>query len=305
MISLLVIIIGVALVLASLFSKKTHHNYLREFNQIGLQNAVLSDKQAIDLKSLSEKNWLDALKMRWVNFMKQLGSFPKIKLVVVCVCLVLLSVEFNSRFIRGSQTVVTALFVVFGLIFFYRWVQNRERKHFDETFPDALNMLTSAVSAGESITHAIAYVGKNLNGEVGLEFKKMGQRLQLGEPVDDVFQKSCRRFPYPSFYFFIICLRANIQRGGQLKEIMSRLNRMMFNARGMDKKMLAMTAEARMSVKIVAAIPFIFLLMLQFISPENYEFVMFHPSGRPILYYVLVSEFIGVFIVWALMQKVK
>jgi tight adherence protein B len=200
---------------------------------------------------------------------------------------------------------VSTILLILGLIVFYHWLQNRERKHFDEAFPDALNMLTSAVSAGESITHAIAYVGRNLNGDVGLEFKKMGQRLQLGEPVDDVFQKSCRRFPYPSFYFFIICLRANIQRGGQLKEIMSRLNRMMFNARGMDKKMLAMTAEARMSVKIVAAIPFIFLLMLQFISPENYEFVMFHPSGRPILYYVLVSEFIGVFIVWALMQKVK
>jgi tight adherence protein B len=133
----------------------------------------------------------------------------------------------------------------------------------------------------------------------------MGQRLQLGEPVDDVFQKSCRRFPYPSFYFFIICLRANIQRGGQLKEIMTRLNRMMFNARAMDKKKLAMTAEARMSVKIVAAIPFLFLFLLQYLSPENYEFVMFHPSGRPILYYVLMSEFIGISIIWALMRKVK
>jgi tight adherence protein B len=66
-----------------------------------------------------------------------------------------------------------------------------------------------------------------------------------------------------------------------------------------------MTAEARMSVKIVAAIPFFFLFLLQYLSPENYEFVMFNSAGRPILYYVLISEAIGIGIVWFLMKGVK
>ena len=100
-------------------------------------------------------------------------------------------------------------------------------------------------------------------------------------------------------------MRANLQRGGQLKEVMTRLNRLMFDARAVDKKKYALTSEARASAKIVAAIPFIFLWLLQFLSPENYEFVMFDPAGRYILYYVLFSEFVGISIIWKLMKGVE
>lgn len=86
---------------------------------------------------------------------------------------------------------------------------------------------------------------------------------------------------------------------------MKRLNRLMFGARAIEKKKLALTSEARASAKIVAAIPFIFLFMLQYLSPENYEFVMFNPAGRPILYYVLISESIGILIIWLLMRGVR
>lgn len=130
----------------------------------------------------------------------------------------------------------------------------------------------------------------------------MGERLQLGESPDNVFRKSCERFPYPSFYFFVITLRANMQRGGQLKDVMARLNRLMFDARAIEKKKFALTAEARMSAKIVAAIPFSVLFALQFTSPENFEFLMFSEAGRPILYYLIVSESLGLFIVWMLMK---
>ncbi|MGC3834547.1 type II secretion system F family protein [Moritella viscosa] len=133
----------------------------------------------------------------------------------------------------------------------------------------------------------------------------MGERLQLGETPDKVFQKSCVRYPYPTFQFFVITLRANMQRGGQLKEIITRLNRLIFDSNAIEKKKYAMTSEARASAKIVGAIPFIFLFILQYLSPENFEFVMFSDSGKPILYYVLVSELIGMSIIWSLMKGVK
>lgn len=79
----------------------------------------------------------------------------------------------------------------------------------------------------------------------------------------------------------------------------------MFDARSINKKKYALTSEARISAKIVAAIPFLFLFLLQFISPENYDFVMFNERGKPILYYVLASEFIGISIVWLLMKGVR
>lgn len=302
LLGLIVLIYGV---LTHRASKSKRISYLQDFNRTEYVGSMSTSEQAINLASLLERNFFESIALRWENFKKQLGGQPQIKLVILLIVLLVAAVFFNRTFLRASPLLVTPIFMLLGMVLFYRWMQNRERKLFESQFPDALNMMTSAVSSGESVMHAILYVGEKLDGDIGKEFNTMGRRLQLGEMPDEVFRKSCRRYPYPSFYFFVITLRANMQRGGQLKDVMHRLNRTMFNARSIEKKKFALTSEARTSAKIVAAIPFFFLFMLQFLSPENYEFVMFNDSGRAILYYVLGSEAIGISIVWMLMKSVK
>lgn len=296
--------IGAVLLLLAVLQPKKKHDFLKEYDKKVISNAGISSQQAVDLKSLTDRTFFDKLKGKYNNIKKQFGTYAEVKLTVLIVALFAASIFINNNFVRENQMVVSLIVIIFGLNFSFKWLQKRECQRFENAFPDALNMMTSAVSSGESIVASIMYVGNTLEGEVGKEFKVMGKRLQLGENIDEVFRKACVRFPYPSFYFFVICIRANMQRGGQLKDIMLRLNRMMFNARAIDKKKFAMTAEARMSVKIVAAIPFFFLFLLQYLSPENYEYVMFNPNGKYILYYVLASEGIGIGIVWSLMKGV-
>lgn len=306
MIGLLLIILGIVLLLvAKRKQKQEGYDYLAQYSRTRYVNSMTSEQQAIDIKSLSDRSLQDRFNQGWKNISKQLGKLALLKVMIFLVGLVFLGIEFNQRFIRGSALLVIVITVIAGVFFAYLWLKKREQTQFEESFPDALNMLSSAVSSGESITHAIMYVGNTLNNEVGKEFKIMGKRLQLGESPDDVFRKACLRFPYPSFHFFVITLRANMQRGGQLKEVILRLNRLLFNARSIEKKKYALTSEARTSAKIVAAIPIFFLFILQYLSPENYEFVMFDPSGRPILFYVLISEAIGIAIVWGLMKSVR
>ncbi|HAS8147563.1 TPA: pilus assembly protein TadB, partial [Vibrio vulnificus] len=66
-----------------------------------------------------------------------------------------------------------------------------------------------------------------------------------------------------------------------------------------------LTSEARMSAKIIACLPVIFLLILKFTSPENYNYVMFEEGGKPIFYYVLTSEIIGFICIWFILRGVK
>ncbi|NQZ92102.1 MAG: type II secretion system F family protein [Moritella sp.] len=296
---------GLLLLFLFLPKKKQQHNYLDMSNHTVFADTVYEDQQAVNIATLSDQTWSQKLSKLWLNCQRQLGPFALAKVILFAFSLAIVAMNINSSFIRASLPIVIASFEISGFIFGYFWLQRREKKQFEDAFPEALNMLTSAVSSGESIMHAIIFVGSALDGEVGKEFKLMGDRLRLGDSPDSVFKKSCNRFPYPAFQFFVITLQANMRHGGQLKEIMTRLNRLMFDARAIEKKKFALTSEARASAKIVGAIPFVFLFLLQYLSPENFEFVMFHPSGRPILYYVLISEAIGISIIWALMKGVK
>lgn len=303
---LLIGISGIGLSYSLIKSQKhKRHDYLNEFSAFARSNVTNSRQQVVDMKSLSGHSFVDRLENRWKSLKKQLGKFALIKVAIFFFVIFFIAYFINNNFLYADFTIVLTVMLVAGSTLAYRWLQERDRKVFEESFPVALNMLTSAVSAGESITQAISYVGETLDGNVADEFRIMGQRLQLGESAEDVFRKSCLRFPYPTFFFFIITLRANMERGGQLKDIIQRLNRLMFNSRAVEKKKYAMTSEARASAKIVAAIPLVFLVILKFISPTNFEYIMFEPNGRLILYYMLISESIGILIIWGLMKSVR
>jgi tight adherence protein B len=301
---LILLVAGVFfLVVQLIWGSKPKHKYLSSTTKARFVSSMESREQAVDLMALTDKNRWQKFSDRLKNIDKQIGQLALIKTIVYMIVLSVVGFYINLSFLRVNPFIVIAITQVLGLGYGVIWLQQREEKNFEQSFPDALNMLASAVSAGESIMHAIGYVGENLEGDVGHEFKVMFERLRIGETPDEVFRKACDRFPYSSFQFFVITLRANINRGGQLKDVINRINRVMFDARAMEKKKYALTSEARMSAKIVGSIPFLFLFFMQYMSPENYEFVMFTEAGKPILYYMLGSEFIGMAIIWKLMRN--
>ena len=296
---------GVLFIIAFWPSKRKENEYLEQLNRTLYVNSMDEDHKAVNLNSLTGETFRQKIQRRIRNINMQLGAFALLKVLAYCLIVALVSFYANNTFIRVHPLYALVIGQIVGIFSGLTILESRQQKEFEMAFPDALNMLASAVSSGESLMHSIIFVGKSLEGSVGEEFKRMGERLQMGESPDTVFRKSCNRFPYRSFQFFVITLRANMQRGGQLKDVITRLNRLMFDARAIEKKKYALTSEARTSAKIVAAIPFFFLFMLQYLSPENYDFVMNHPKGQPILYYMLISEAIGISIVWGLMRGVR
>lgn len=260
---------------------------------------------ALNMSLINDEPLQARIKTAVNNFKARIGQYAEAKLFIFLLGVIAFSFWVRPHLPPIPFPALLVLVLLISMFALYRGLQIYERKKFDASFPNALNMLAGAVSSGESLMHAIIFVGNSLEGLVGQEFKTMGQRLSMGQTPDEVLRKSCLRFPYPPFYFFVITLRANINRGGQLKEIIGNLNRVMFNAEALNKKKAAMTSEARMSAKIVAAIPFIFLFMMQYMNPDNFDFVMNQEAGRLILYYVLASEFIGLSIIWGLMRRIQ
>ncbi|USD67760.1 type II secretion system F family protein [Vibrio sp. SCSIO 43136] len=262
----------------------------------------------VNLSSLKGESLKDKVLIRFNGVATQLGKKGLIQAAIgIAIVSFLMSYVVGVYLALGFVSGVAALTMtpVIASVILVKVLLNRRQKKFEESFPDAINLMTSAVSSGESVMQAIQFVGDKLDTIVGKEFKWVGQRLQIGESPDEVFRRSCQNCPYKSYRFFIITLRANMIRGGQLKEVMTRLNRVLFDARSVEKKTNAMTSEARLSAKIVGAIPFLFLFGMQYMSPENFQFVIHDPAGRMILYYLIGSEAIGMGIIWFLIRGIR
>ncbi|TOM84736.1 pilus assembly protein TadB, partial [Vibrio parahaemolyticus] len=205
--------------------------------------------------------------------LKLIGFFAASSIAVYCV---------NDWFFMFEYWKVLLALEPILFVMFILKLSGIQAQRFKDNFPDALNILSGALSSGQSIVHAFEYVGTQLDNEVGEEFKKMSERLLIGEDPDDVLARSAASFPYVEYFFFAATIRINLSRGGQLKDVINRINRIMFEARAIEKKKNALTSEARASAKIIAALPVIFIMILKVTSPENYNFVMFEEGGKPI-----------------------
>lgn len=268
-------------------------------------NQSLTGNEAINFEALMKHGLYTRIKQTYQITMEQIGSKAPLKILAFVVIVAFATHYVNSRWFKFDTLVAIGLALFVSGFFVVRRLLAKRREVFDVTFPDALNIMMSAVTAGETINHAFAYVGRTVNNDVGREFKDIAERMKLGESAEQIFERSSKRFPYPPFLFFVITIRANMSRGGQLKAVMGRLIRVLVESRNLEKKKMAMTSEARISAKIVGAIPFIFLIVMNYISPDNLDFVLFNPDGKWILYYVVGSEGLGLLIIWLLVKGIR
>ena len=286
-------------------ARKASHSqietYLAEFNA---KEFVAPKTSIMNMSAFSKQTLFDKIKMLVADSILLIGDKAVLKISLFYAASYALSIALNTFLLHGNIFVIAIVIAICTTFFVLQMLQKKRENEFKEGFPDALNLLISAVSAGDSITHAIDFVGKKLDNVVGHEFKRISERLLIGEPPEQVLKKSCQMFPYTEYFFFVVTLRANMNRGGQLKAILQRINRIMFESYAINKKKFALTSEARASAKIVSAIPVIFIIILKFISPENFDFVVYEEAGKPILYYVLISEFIGLAMIRMLMKSV-
>ena len=296
----------ISLILFALLLLLIRDSKVKKVNQFfNMEDVEVENFDAINVKSLVGKQVWHRLRESISPTLMVLG--PRSTLYIALYIMGSLVVSWYVVINLLSMTkawcvpVLALVFTFFG----YRFLVTKRRRDFENTFPDALNILMSAVTAGDSLMQAISYVGEVMHNPIGREFKLMGDRLKLGESPEVVLKRSCKNYPYSEFLFFTVTLRANIARGGQLKGVLARLIRVLVDARTLEKKKMAMTSEARISAKIVAAIPLIFMFILNQINPSNVDFVLHDPEGRVVLFYVLGSELIGLFIVWLLVRGVR
>lgn len=210
----------------------------------------------------------------------------------------------NKEYLQFNPLIVQPIVFIVSLYALYLKSKKDLRKQFEDQFSESLNIINSSIRAGNSVIQGITECGERIDGILGREFKNISQRLEIGEDVASVFISSWKRLPYHEYYFFIVTVQINMKGGGQVKDVMSRLGKLITNERIVNKKKYAMTSEARMSVKVLAVIPVLFFVFLNYQSPESVDILLNNPIGQIVFYYAIGSILFGLLVVWIMMNRV-
>ncbi|WP_189995655.1 type II secretion system F family protein [Thalassobaculum fulvum] len=171
----------------------------------------------------------------------------------------------------------------------------RRRARFLLQFPDAIDLMIRSLRAGLPVDEAVVTVGSEGGDAVAPEFRRVAERLAVGQPLEDSLWHSARRLELPDFDFFIVCLTVQRETGGKLTETLANLSDILRRRLQMRLKVKAMSAEARTSAGIIGSLPFILAAALYAANP-GYIASLFHdPRGQIIVVAALASEALGIF----------
>jgi Flp pilus assembly protein TadB len=125
----------------------------------------------------------------------------------------------------------------------------------------------------------------------------MGDGIKVGLDLEEVLATAVTRIGIADFSFFCVCLLLQRETGGQLGETLENLAGIVRKRREIRQKTKALTGEARITTKILAAVPF-FILGSMFMLNRPYLMVLFKtPPGQKVLTCAAISLTVGLSLV--------
>ncbi len=168
---------------------------------------------------------------------------------------------------------------------------------FSQRFPAALQIIHGAIGVGFGLSQALARVAKDAPHPVNKEFAGILAEIQLGENLINALSNLYKRIPTSDVKTFVIAISIQHDSGGNLSELIGNLEKTI-NARVLLRKELsALTAQAKMSGKVLVAIPFCLAAMLYLINPDYLRPLFEEEMGRKVIMYTLAQIVVGTLVI--------
>lgn len=192
-----------------------------------------------------------------------------------------------------------ALAVPYAYIAFIR---ARRLAKFEEHFPESLDLIGRAVRAGHAFTTGLEMVSKESTEPVASEFRATFEEQNFGLPLRDALLNMAERVPLIDVRFFVTALLVQKETGGNLAELLDELSRLIRERFRIYREVKVRTAQGRMTAGILVALPFVMLLVMNFLNPD-YVGVLFTDPFGPILLGVAAGlQVLGSLVIWKIVH---
>ncbi|MET3218796.1 UNVERIFIED_ORG: Flp pilus assembly protein TadB [Burkholderia territorii] len=233
---------------------------------------------------------------RYVTRVRAVGGERGLRIVIASTIAGAIAGIVAVKLVALPSVVHPAIYIGLPLIAMrasYRMLVERFRLRFLEAFPDAIDLIVRAVRAGIPVTQAISTVGDSAAEPVRSTFRTMGDSLRVGADLKDVLTHAADRLRIADFSFFTVYLLLQRETGGSLGETLDELSSIIRTRRDIRLKTRALTAEGRITTKIISAVPFVMIGAL-FLVNRAYVMLLFDThAGRVMLTIAAVLLTIG------------
>jgi tight adherence protein B len=206
----------------------------------------------------------------------------------------LLAVTFTRRVAPGLLTMVLSAAVPYAYVLSRRAQRMRA---FAQEFPDALDLLVSALRAGLSFTAAMQMVAEESPEPIRSEFAVTVEEQSLGLDFREALVNLTHRVDSLDLRFFVTAVILQRETGGNLAEILENTARLIRDRFRVLGDIQTFTAQGRLTGIILVLLPIAMALYTWAISPDYFRPMVETAGGRNALIAAGVMQLLGMLVV--------
>jgi tight adherence protein B len=190
-----------------------------------------------------------------------------------------------GAFLLGNIFVVL-LIAIAGSLIPYAWLlraRSQRQKKMAEQLADVLSILASSLRAGHSFLQALDQVANEIKDPSASEFHRVVSEIRLGRSVDDAMIEMADRIGSEDMRWAVMAVNIQRQVGGNLAEVLDIVSNTVRERAYIHRQVKVLSAEGRISIGILAVLPFGIFFYLMLVNPEYVGILFTHPIGRILL----------------------
>ncbi len=174
--------------------------------------------------------------------------------------------------LSSGSILFTLLGLFFGLVLpwlFLSFKRSRRTKAFKAQLADTLQLMSGSLSAGLSLAQAVDTVVREGADPMGSEFRRALVEARLGVEIEDALEGVAERMESVDFKWVVMAIRIQREVGGNLAELLNSVADTIREREYLERQVLALSAEGRLSVWILGGLPPGFMLYLLVANPTT------------------------------------
>jgi len=212
-----------------------------------------------------------------------------------------------TEFVMGFNPVVVALFSLVAVsvapVITLRIAQSRYRNRFLDVFPDALDLVRRGIRSGLPVNEALVVAAREISDPVGSELRRALEQVQVGVQMTDALQATSDRIRVADFRFMVVALTMQQKTGGSLAETLANLSSVIRARRALRLKARALSAEAKVSAMVLAALPFLVGGAMWVMNRGLVQPLIVDPRGRFMVGLAFTSLLAGLTVMYILVRR--
>lgn len=248
-----------------------------------INRALVELQVATQMKRVLDQADLQITVTRLVMFSLMAG-------ILACLAISMLT---ETALLIGIAGIGAAAFPFFHVF----WKRKKRFNKFLEHLPDALELMSRALSAGHAFSESLHMVSTEMPEPIATEFRKTYEEQNLGLSLKLALENLTQRIPLLDLRLCVTAILIQRETGGNLSEILEKVAYTIRERFRIMEDLNTLTTSSRLSAWLLCALPIFVAIAVTLMNPDYMSVLWKDSRGHKLIAIAIIMQITGMLVV--------